>query len=102
MATVWDKTGHCIVKWRIVPQKEVRSLKAEDKQKGISTNACQLFAHLSFFAPHNISFCDIDLSKCMMAQIIIMERNAVFNGGVDVEEVVELLPHTHHNLHLNK
>ena len=30
-----------------------------------------------------------------------MERNVVFNGGVDVEEVVELLPHTHHNLGLN-
>ena len=32
-----------------------------------------------------------------------MERNVVFNGGVDVEEVVELLPHTHHSLglHLN-
>ena len=39
----------------------------------------------------------------MMAKIIIMERNVVFNGGVDVEEVVELLPHTHHSLglHLN-
>ena len=33
----------------------------------------------------------------MMAKII-MERNVVFNGGVDVEEVVELLLHTHHSL----
>ena len=31
-----------------------------------------------------------------------MERNAVFNGGVDVEEVVELLPHTYHTLGLDK
>ena len=39
----------------------------------------------------------------MMAQMKIMERNVVFNGGVDVEEVVQLLPHTHHSLslHLN-
>ena len=58
MATVWKNMAlYCEVKDRHTKRGEVA--KNRGQKKGVSTNACQVFAHLSFFAPHNITFCDI-------------------------------------------